>query len=251
MSLLVQLENFSVHYGRDAALHDVALDIKAGEILAIIGESGSGKSTLALAIADLLPVNATVSGYINWRDGQPKPGRDIGFVFQDPASSFDPLMRVGAQLVETIRAHEKVDGKAAKRKAIRLLERVHILEPEDSFLRYPHQFSGGQKQRIAIALAIAANPRVLIADEPTSALDTIVQKEIVTLLRELVRADGMTLIFITHDIALASNLADRIAVFHRGELLECSTARAIIGNPQSDYTKALISAVPTLGPIHG
>ncbi|HWT63590.1 MAG TPA: ABC transporter ATP-binding protein [Ochrobactrum sp.] len=251
MTPLVRLENLSIHYGRDTALRNVSLDIEAGEILAIIGESGSGKSTLALALADLLPANAAVSGRIDWRDGQPKPGRDIGFVFQDPASSFDPLMCVGAQLVETIRAHEKIDGKTAKIKAIRLLERVHIPQPEDSFSRYPHQFSGGQKQRIAIALAMAANPPVLIADEPTSALDTIVQKEIVTLLRELVRADGMTLIFITHDIALASNLADRIAVFRDGVLLECGTARVIIGNPQSDYTKALISAVPTLESTHG
>lgn len=250
MSLLVQLENFSVHYRRDAALQDVALDIEAGEILAIIGESGSGKSTLALALADLLPANAAISGGINWSEGKPKPGSDIGFVFQDPASSLDPLMSVGAQLVETIRAHEKIDGKAAKRKAVKLLERVHIPEPADSFSRYPHQFSGGQKQRIAIGLAIAAYPRVLIADEPTSGLDTIVQREIVTLLRELVRADGVTLIFITHDIALASNLADRIAVFRQGTLLEYGAVKQIIGNPQCDYTKALISAVPTLEVAH-
>lgn len=251
MSVLAHIENLSVCYGSDTALNNLDLDINAGEMLAIIGESGSGKSTLALTLAGLLPANAQVSGAIQWPNGEPKPGRDIGFVFQDPASSFDPLMCVGAQLVETIRAHEKVDGKAAKSKAIRLLERVHIPEPDDSFLRYPHQFSGGQKQRIAIALAIAANPHVLIADEPTSALDTIVQKEIVALLRALVRADGMTLIFITHDIALASNLADRIAVFRHGELVESGPARAIIAIPQSDYTKALIAAVPVLEPQHG
>ncbi|MFC7066528.1 ABC transporter ATP-binding protein [Brucella rhizosphaerae] len=251
MKSLVSLQNLSIQYGRDAALQDVDLVIDAGEILAIIGESGSGKSTLALTLANLLPANAVVSGRINWREGLPKLGRDIGFVFQDPASSFDPLMRIGTQLVETVRAHEKIDVKAAKIKAIRLLERVHIPEPEDSFFRYPHQFSGGQKQRIAIALAIAANPQVLIADEPTSALDTIVQSEIVALLRDLVRADGMTLIFITHDIALASNLADRIAVFQHGELLELGTAREVICSPQSDYTKLLINAVPTLETAHG
>ncbi|MBO1040648.1 ABC transporter ATP-binding protein [Brucella pituitosa] len=251
MSVLAHIENLGVRYGSDTALNNLDLDINAGEMLAIIGESGSGKSTLALTLAGLLPADAQVLGAIQWPNGEPKPGRDIGFVFQDPASSFDPLMCVGAHLVETIRAHEKVDGKAAKSKAIRLLERVHIPEPEDSFSRYPHQFSGGQKQRIAIALAIAANPHVLIADEPTSALDTIVQKEIVALLRALVQADGMTLIFITHDIALASNLADRIAVFRHGELVESGTARAIIANPQSDYTKALIAAVPVLEPQHG
>ncbi len=251
MKSLVRLENLSVHYGREMALQNIDLNIKAGEILAIIGESGSGKSTLALTLADLLPANARVSGNINWAQGQPKPGRDIGFVFQDPASSFDPLMGVGGQLVETIRAHEKLDYKAAKDKAIKLLQRVHVPVPEVSFSCYPHQFSGGQKQRIAIALAIAASPYLLIADEPTSALDTIVQREIVTLLRELVRADGMTLIFITHDIALASNLADQIAVFRHGQIVESGPAQAIITNPQSCYTKALIAAVPVLEPDHG
>ena len=246
MSLLVQLENLSVTYGREMALGNVQLDIEAGKTLAIIGESGSGKSTLALALAGLLPANAQASGRIDWTDGPMKPGRDIGFVFQDPASSFDPLMRVGAQLVETIRAHEKLDRQTAKVRALALLERVRIPDVEDSFYRYPHQFSGGQKQRIAIALAIAANPRLLIADEPTSALDTFVQREIVTLLHRLVREDGMTLIFITHDIALASGLADRIAVFRRGGLVESGDTRAIIHTPQTDYTRALIAAVPAL-----
>ncbi|MFK3664032.1 ATP-binding cassette domain-containing protein [Ochrobactrum teleogrylli] len=246
MSLLVKLDNLSVTYGRETALGNVQLDLEAGKTLAIIGESGSGKSTLALALAGLLPANARVSGRIDWADGPMKPGRDIGFVFQDPALSFDPLMSIGAQLVETIRAHEKLDYHTARMRALALLERVHIPDAEDSFHRYPHQFSGGQKQRIAIALAIAANPRVLIADEPTSALDTIVQREIVALLRKLVREDGMTLIFITHDIALASGLADRIAVFRRGALVESGDVRAIIGTPQTEYTRALIAAVPAL-----
>lgn len=251
MSVLAHIENLGVCYGSDTALNNLHLDIEAGETLAIIGESGSGKSTLALALAGLLPANARVSGAIQWPNGKPKPGRDVGFVFQDPVSSFDPLMRVGAQLVETIRAHQNIDRHAAKDKALKLLARVQIAEPDLSFVRYPHQFSGGQKQRIAIALAIAANPNLLIADEPTSALDTIVQQEIVALLRALVQADGMTLIFITHDIALASNLADRIAVFRHGELVESGLAREIITNPQSDYTKALIAAVPVLEPEHG
>lgn len=246
MTLLVRLENLSVTYGSETALRNVQLDIAAGKILAIIGESGSGKSTLALALAGLLPGNARVSGRTDWADGPMKPGRDIGFVFQDPASSFDPLMSIGAQLVETIRAHEKLTSRAAKERALALLKRVHIPDAEQSFHRYPHQFSGGQKQRIAIALAIAAHPRVLIADEPTSALDTIVQREIVALLRKLVREDSMTLIFITHDIALASGLADRIAVFRRGALVESDDTRAIIDTPQTDYTRALIAAVPSL-----
>lgn len=251
MSSLVHVEKLSVSYGSEPALESINLDIGQGETLAIIGESGSGKSTLALALASLLPGNARMSGQLDWADGKPRPGRDIGFVFQDPASSFDPLMTVGAQLVETIRAHAKIDPLAANAKAISLLQRVHIPQPEASFARYPHQFSGGQKQRIAIALAIAASPRLLIADEPTSALDTIVQKEIVMLLRELVRADGMTLIFITHDIALASGLADRIAVFRQGKLVEIGSARMIVSDPQTAYTKALIAAVPVLEAAHG
>lgn len=251
MKPLVCLENLGVRYGAETALHKIDFDIAAGEILAIIGESGSGKSTFALALADLLPANASLSGRINWPNGKPKPGSDIGFVFQDPASGFDPLKRVGAQLIETIRTHEKLDYETAKDKAIKLLQRVHITMPEVSFARYPHQFSGGQKQRISIALAIAARPYLLIADEPTSALDTIVQKEIVMLLRELVRADGMTLVFITHDIALASNLADRIAVFRQGQVVEIGSTQAIIASPQSAYTKALIAAVPVLEAVGG
>ncbi|MFD1198587.1 ATP-binding cassette domain-containing protein [Brucella gallinifaecis] len=246
MSVLVSIANLGVRYGNEQALHNLNLAIKSGKTLAIIGESGSGKSTLALALADLLAANAKLSGEIRWPKGKPKAGCDVGFVFQDPASSFDPLMRVGMQLVETIRAHENIDRHAARAKAISLLERVHIATPEQSFSRYPHQFSGGQKQRIAIALAIAANPFLLIADEPTSALDTIVQQEIVTLLRSLVHGGGMTLLFITHDIALASNLADDIAVFRHGELVETGPAHEIIATPRSDYTKALIAAVPVL-----
>ncbi|KAB2722601.1 ABC transporter ATP-binding protein [Brucella intermedia] len=248
---LVRLEKLSVSYGSEPALENIDLDIGQGETLAIIGESGSGKSTLALALASLLPGNAHISGQLDWADGKPRAGRDIGFVFQDPASSFDPLMTVGAQLVETIRAHAKIERVAAKARATGLLERVHIPQADASFARYPHQFSGGQKQRIAIALAIAASPRLLIADEPTSALDTIVQKEIVSLLRELVRTDGMTLIFITHDIALASGLADRIAVFRQGKLVEFGPTRNIVSNPQTDYTRALIAAVPVLEAAHG
>lgn len=251
MNAIVRLEQLSVRYGREMALESINLEVRRGETLAIIGESGSGKSTLALALASLLPSNARISGHMEWSEDRLKPGRDIGFVFQDPASSFDPLMTVGAQLVETIRAHAKIDKAAAKAKAVSLLQRVHIPQPELSFSRYPHQFSGGQKQRIAIALAIAAGPRLLIADEPTSALDTIVQKEIVSLLRELVRADGMTLIFITHDIALASGLADRIAVFRQGKLVELGPAQNIISHPQTDYTKALIAAVPVLETARG
>ncbi len=253
MSALAEMRGLCVRYGERAALEPLDLDLAAGEILAVIGESGSGKTTLALALAGLLPSNARLSGRIGWPGfaQNPRPGRDIGFVFQDPAASFDPLMTVGAQLAEVLRAHLPLDRAAAREQAAALLARARIPEPEAAARRYPHQFSGGQKQRVAIALAIAARPRLLIADEPTSALDTIVQREVVTLLRDLVRADGMTMLFVTHDIALASGLADRIAVFRHGRLLECGPARALLSAPQTDYAKALIAAVPTLEAADG
>lgn len=246
MTRLVALENVSVRYGAICALDCINLLIKSGEVLVIIGESGSGKSTLALALAGLLPKDASLSGQMDWQGEPPRAGRDIGFVFQDPAASLDPLMHIGAQLVEVIRSHAKLSRSEAERRAIALIERVRIPEPEKAFRRYPHQFSGGQKQRIAIAIAIAANPHLLIADEPTSALDTIVQKQIMELLAGLVREKAMTLIFITHDIALAGSIADNMAVFRHGRLIEAGRAAQILTTPQNDYTRALIAAVPRL-----
>lgn len=253
MSALAQIRDFTVSYSDAPALLQINLDIISGETLAIIGESGSGKSTLALAIAGLLPANARINGEIHWPEFKAqsaRPGRDIGFVFQDPSSSLDPVITIGSQLVEVIRAHKKIDRAKAKEQAIILLERVHIPAPGESFSRYPHQFSGGQKQRIAIALAIAARPRLLIADEPTSALDTIVQREIISLLQQLQREDGMSMIFITHDIALASGLADRVAVLRQGRLVEAGRSDDVLENPQNAYTRALIEAVPQLEASH-
>lgn len=245
---LAYIRNVSVSYAGQQALAGVDLDLFTGEKLAIIGESGSGKSTLALALAGLLPGNANISGTVDWPGfvHPPLPGRDIGFVFQDPSSSFDPVLTIGEQIAEVIRTHKGTDWKTAYARAAELLDRVHIPEPLAALKHYPHQLSGGQKQRVAIAAAIAAEPRLLIADEATSALDTIVQAEIVALLEELVRADGLTLLFITHDIALASMIADRIAVFHQAHLLECGPASQIVRAPKNAYTRALIDACLTL-----
>ena len=167
-----------------AALDGISLDLGEGERLAVIGESGSGKSTLALAIAGLLPSTAHVSGQIEWPGlgRQPVSGRDIGFVFQDPGASLDPVMQVGAQIAEVVRAHLGFGRGAAHDKAVELIGRVQLPDPATLASAYPHQLSGGQRQRIAIAAAIAAGPKLLIADEPTSALDTIVQAEIVALI---------------------------------------------------------------------
>jgi len=240
------IRDLSVRYAgsETAALDGISLDLAAGERLAVIGESGSGKSTLALAIAGLLPGSALVAGRIEWPGlGRPPvAGADIGFVFQDPGASLDPVMPVGAQIAEVIRAHRPLGRAAANATAVDLIARVQLPEPGQIALAYPHQLSGGQRQRIAIAAAIAAGPKLLIADEPTSALDTIVQAEIVALIDRLVQADGMSLIFISHDIALASGIADRIAVFRRGRLVELGERDQIIGQPRDAYTRALLDA---------
>jgi len=245
--VLSNVEQLSVAYrtpaGVQHALKSVDLDIFAGEKLAIIGESGSGKSTLSLALTGLLPGEAMVSGGISWPGlgFDPVAGRDIGIVFQDPGSSLNPVLTIGDQVGEGARRHLGLGRKAACEKAVELLSRVRIPQPENAVGAYPHQFSGGQRQRIAIAAAIAAGPSVLIADEATSALDTIVQAEIAALLEDLVKNGDMTLIFVTHDIGLAASLADRIAVFRTAELLECGDAGTIVHDPQADYTRQLLA----------
>jgi len=246
MSIFCSLRQLSVTYGRGAAaaLDGVDLDIAAGERLAIIGESGSGKSTLARALAGLLPDGATVGGEMLWPGlgHPPRPGRDFGFVFQDPGSSLNPVLTIGEQIAEGARRHLGLGWKQAYIRAEELLGRVRIPQPDKAMRAFPHQLSGGQRQRVAIAAAIAARPALLIADEATSALDVVVQAEIVRLLDGLVREDGMTLLFITHDIALASGFVDRIAVFCNARLVEAGPVRSVLSAPKSDYTAALIAS---------
>ncbi|MGN6305620.1 MAG: ABC transporter ATP-binding protein [Mesorhizobium sp.] len=240
---LLALRGLTVAYGSDApALSAIDLDIRAGERLALIGESGSGKSTLALAVAGLLPASAKIEGSIAWDGTPPIGGRDIGFVFQNPAGSLDPVMTVGRQVAEVARTHLGLSSPDALDRARDLFGRVGLPDPDTLVHTYPHQLSGGQKQRVALAAAIAARPKLLIADEATSALDTIVQAEIVALIRRLVAEDGMTLLFVSHDIALAAELADRIAVLRGGKLMECGLARQVIDRPQAPYTQSLIAA---------
>ena len=197
-----------------------------------------------VAVAGLLPANAQVTGTIDWPEfGRPPAGgADIGFVFQDPGASLDPVMRVGHQIAEVLHTHRAMTWRQAEAEAIALIDRVRLPEPARIARAFPHQLSGGQRQRIAIAAAIAARPRLLIADEPTSALDTIVQAEIVALIGRLVDEDGMSLIFISHDIALAATLADRIAVFRAGRQVEIGSAEDIVARPREAYTRTLIDA---------
>jgi peptide/nickel transport system ATP-binding protein len=244
MSTRLALRNLTVRYPRqvDAALADISLELGPGERLAVIGESGSGKSTLALAIAGLLPRGSRLEGSIAWPElgREPSPGRDFGMVFQDPAASLDPVMEVSRQVAEVVATHLALSHWQAGRAAEQLLTRVGL--PAGAVHAFPHQLSGGQKQRVAIAAAIAARPKLLIADEPTSALDTIVQAGIVRLIGELVTQEGMSLIFISHDIALASGIADRIAVFRHGRLVEIGTTADIVNRPRDAYTRLLVEA---------
>ncbi|CDZ25547.1 ABC transporter ATP-binding protein [Neorhizobium galegae] len=245
MSTLCEIRNLSVTYRGQMvpALNRIDLDIAAGERLAIIGESGSGKSTLARALAGLLPLGARLAGEMRWLSSQaPLPGRDLGFVFQDPSSSLNPVLTICEQVAEGARRHLGLSWREAYARAEEMLERVRIPEPDKAMKAFPHQLSGGQRQRVAIAAALAARPGILIADEATSALDMVVQAEIVSLLDELVREAGMTLIFITHDIALASGFADRVAIFKDGNLIESGLTGHVLSSPKEPYTKMLIAS---------
>lgn len=244
---MFSLRGFGVSYrdrgGLQQALQGIDLDIPAGRHLALLGESGSGKSTLALALAGLLPANAVSSGNLA-RPGflaPPRLGRDIGLVFQDPGGSLDPLMRVGDQIAEARRVNRGGTWRQARSLAQAWLARVAIADPAASARKYPHQFSGGQKQRIALAAASISEPAVLIADEPTSALDTVTQHGMVGLIRELSAGGGLTLIFVTHDIALASQIADDVAVLYQGRLVESGLASRIFSAPSHPYTAALLA----------
>ncbi len=245
MSLLA-ISGLSVTYAGAAApaLAGIDLSLAEGERLAVIGESGSGKTTLARAVAGLLPPAVRATGTIRWRghDAPARPGKDIGYVFQDPSASLDPVVSVGRQIAEVVRTHEGLDWPQAMARAADLLDRVRLPEPAAMVHAWPHQLSGGQKQRVAIAAAIAARPSLLIADEATSALDTIVQAEIVSLICRIVDEERMALVFVTHDIALAAQLAERIVVLKDGHMVEAGPAAQVVGAPADPYTRTLIAA---------
>ncbi len=244
MSTRLALRSLSVNYRRSTrpALDGVSFDLVAGEKLAVIGESGSGKSTLALAVAGLLPRDTLVSGTAEWPELRraPLPGRDYGFVFQDPAGSLDPVMTVGRQVAEVALVHLGLSWRDALARADELLARVGL--PGGVTGAFPHQLSGGQKQRVALAAAIVARPSLLIADEATSALDTIVQAGIMELIGKLVADEKMSLLFISHDIALAARIADRIGVFKDGHLIELGSASQLVARPRDPYTRLLVEA---------
>lgn len=244
--------SFDTPAGRVEAVRGVSLSLEQGEALAVVGESGSGKSQTMLAAFGLLARNGVAEGSVRF-DGQeligasPEAfrqilGRDVAFVFQDPLSSLTPHLRVGEQVAETLRIHEKLSRREAKARAVDLLAQMRLPEPEEIARRYPHQLSGGQRQRVMIAAALATRPKLLIADEPTTALDVTVQAEILDLLCELRRVHAMALVFITHDLAVAARVADRIAVLRHGQMIEQGPADRMLAAPEGSYTRTLAEA---------
>jgi len=258
---ILSIENLRIHFetfaGEVQAIRGVNLKLHKGETLALVGESGSGKSVTAKSIMKLLSNNAVVKeGSITFkgenilekseRDMQSIRGKEIAMVFQDPMTSLDPTMKIGKQITEVIIKHEKASKEEANKRAEELLELVGIPNAKERMKQYPHQFSGGQRQRIVIAIALACNPDVLIADEPTTALDVTIQAQILELLKELQQQFQMAIIFITHDLGVVANVADRVAVMYAGKVVEVGTADEVFYNPQHPYTWGLLRSMPTL-----
>ena len=241
------------------AIRGVSLDLLEGESLAIVGESGSGKSVFTKSFMGMLDANGWVDGgsilyegtdiarYRTEKDWLKIRGREIAMVFQDPMTSLNPLKTVGLQIRETVELHQKLRGAEAKAATLEILNDVGITEPERRYRQYPHEFSGGMRQRVVIAIAVACRPRVLICDEPTTALDVTIQAQILELLRSLQRKYGLTVVYITHDLGVVANVADRIAVMYAGDIVECGGCEEIFYNPQHPYTWALLSSLPQLG----
>jgi dipeptide transport system ATP-binding protein len=256
---LLEIENLSVdfpsHNGVMHAVDGVSLSLEEGEVLGIVGESGSGKSVAMMALMGLVAYPGRVradklrfAGHdllaLPSRERNKLTGKDVAMIFQDPTTSLNPCFSIGFQLLETLRLHLRLDRKAAARKAIDLLEQVGIPDPESRLKAYPHQLSGGMNQRVMIAMAIACNPRLLIADEPTTALDVTIQAQILDLLRSLQKERGMALVLITHNMGVVSEMAQRVAVMYAGQIMEEQSAHALFNAPQHPYTEALLAALP-------
>jgi peptide/nickel transport system ATP-binding protein len=254
---LLRVENLTVRFGRVEAVRGLSLEIGAGESLGLVGESGSGKSVSSLAILGLLPEGTAVEGRIEF-DGRDLltmgreelrrlRGREIAMIFQEPMTALNPVMTVGEQIAEAVRTHQRgLSRKQVRERVIEAMQAVALPEAARRYGDYPHQFSGGQRQRILIAMAIVNHPRLLIADEPTTALDVTVQAQILELLAGLRERFGLAMLFISHDLAVVSQVADRVAVMRHGLLLEQAGREAIFRSPLHPYTRSLLGAVPTM-----
>ena len=247
------------------AIRGIDLDIYHGEVLAIVGESGSGKSVFTKSFMGLLDANGSItSGTIDYYgadDGKPirlsdlkkekdwlkVRGHEIAMIMQDPMTSLNPLKTIGDQIMEAVELHQHLKGKAAREKTLEYLRDVGIADPEVRFAQYPHEFSGGMRQRVVIAIAVACNPQILICDEPTTALDVTIQAQILQLIRDLQMELGMSVIYITHDLGVVANVADRVAVMYAGQIVEYGTVEEIFYDAWHPYTWALLQALPQLG----
>jgi len=242
------------------AVKNSSIEIQKGELVAIVGESGSGKSVTALSLLQLLPSQSIITGKALFFRKEKHPlnlvklsadeinevrGTKIAMIFQEPMTSLNPVFTCGKQVMETIQLHQNVNAKIARQKTIALFEKVKLPDPEGIINRYPHQLSGGQKQRVMIAMAISCNPALLIADEPTTALDVTVQKTILELLKELQQQNRMSVILITHDLGVVADIADKIVVMYKGEIVEQGITKEVLQSPQHAYTKALLACRPS------
>lgn len=255
---ILSVTNLSIAFNDNEVIHNISYHLNENEILGIVGESGSGKSVSSLAILGLLPKQVSIipngSIYYNEIDliqlsnkgFQDIRGNKISMIFQEPMSSLNPSMTCGKQVQEILLQHTTLSKTETKNETLSLFEKVKLPNIERVFTSYPHEISGGQKQRVMIAMAIACKPDILIADEPTTALDVTVQNEIISLLKELQEETKMSIIFITHDLALISEIADRVLVMYKGEIVEQGDIESIFKNPENDYTKALINSRPSL-----
>ena len=259
---LLEVRNLRVEFptrrGTLVAVNDVSFDIASGEVLGVVGESGAGKSLTGMSVIGLIdPPGRIAAGQIllegsridNLRREELRGirGRRIGAIFQDPLTSLDPLYTIGRQITETILAHLSVSRRAARERAIALLAEVGIPAPERRLDHYPHQFSGGMRQRVVIALALCAQPKLIIADEPTTALDVSTQAQIIKLLQRLSREHGTAVMLITHDMGVIAETADRVAVMYAGRIVEIGPVRSVIHSPSHPYTAGLMRSIPRVG----
>ncbi len=258
---VLRVEGLRIGFGSRQAVKGISFDVAAGETVALVGESGSGKSVTALSIMRLLPETSTISGAISLAGTdmlglrgealRSARGRLAGMIFQEPMTSLNPVLKTGFQVAEAIRYHGAASQKAAEAEALRLFDRVRIPDAKRRFSDYPHTLSGGMRQRVMIAMALACKPKLLIADEPTTALDVTIQAQILQLLAELQRESGTAILFITHDMGVVAEIADRVVVMRHGEVVEAGTTRELFRAPRHDYTRALLAAVPRLGDMRG
>jgi peptide/nickel transport system ATP-binding protein len=261
MTPVLSVRNLKVEFptrrGVLTAIDDVSFDIAPGEVLGVVGESGAGKSITGTAVIGLIEPPGRIAGGEVWLRGaridnlppdelRKIRGKRIGMVFQDPLTSLNPLYRIGDQLTETIRTHSTLSESAARQKALALLTEVGIPAPDMRIDAYPHQFSGGMRQRVVLALALAAEPELVIADEPTTALDVSVQAQIIALLKRLCAQHGAAVMLITHDMGVIAETADRVAVMYAGRIAEIGPVRDVIKSPLHPYTKGLMGSIPSL-----